>query len=97
MKSLFWKEQGQLAFRFNLDIFNEKIEEVGKALPLEHHFEKPTLFIRGGNSSYILDSDLPEIKKQFPNLELKTIPNVGHWLHAANPELFFKMTLEFLI
>jgi len=97
MKSLFWKEQGQLAFRFNLDIFNEKIEEVGKALPLENHFEKPTLFIRGGNSSYILDSDLPEIKKQFPNLELKTIPNVGHWLHAANPELFFKMTLEFLI
>ena len=44
MKSLFWREQGQLAFRFNL-----------------------------------------------------TIPNVGHWLHAENPELFLKITLDFLV
>jgi esterase len=96
MKSLFWKEKGQLAFRFNLAVFNEKIEEVGKALPDDKHFDKPTLFIRGGNSKYILDADLPEIKKQFSNLELKTIPNAGHWLHAENPSLFFEETLNFL-
>jgi pimeloyl-ACP methyl ester carboxylesterase len=97
MKSLFWREQGQLAFRFNLEVFNDKIEEVGKELPIEKHFENPTLFIRGGNSRYILDSDLPDIKRQFPNFELKTIPNVGHWLHAENPELFLKITLDFLV
>jgi esterase len=96
MKSLFWKEKGQLAFRFNLAVFNEKIEEVGKALPDDKHFDKPTLFIRGGNSKYILDADLPEIKKQFPNFELKTIPNAGHWLHAENPSLFFEETINFL-
>ena len=33
MKSLYWKEPGQLAFRFNLDVFNRKIEEVGTILP----------------------------------------------------------------
>lgn len=97
MKSLFWREQGQLAFRFNLEVFNDKIEEVGKELPIEKHFENPTLFIRGGNSRYILDSDLPDIKRQFPNFELKTIPNVGHWLHAENPELFLKITFDFLV
>lgn len=96
MKSLFWKEKGQLAFRFNLAVFNEKIEEVGKALPVENHFDKSTLFIRGGNSKYILDADLHEIKKQFSNLELKTIPNAGHWLHAENPSLFFEETINFL-
>jgi pimeloyl-ACP methyl ester carboxylesterase len=96
MKSLFWKQQGQLAFRFNLDVFNKKIEEVGKALPEDKHFEKETLFIRGGNSRYILDADVPEIKKQFPNFELKTIPNAGHWLHAENPKMFVAITLNFL-
>lgn len=96
MKSLYWKEPGQLAFRFNLDVFNRKIEEIGTTLPTNAIFEKPTLFIRGGNSNYILDTDLPEIKKHFPNLELATIPNAGHWLHAENPKLFFEETTRFL-
>ncbi|MFZ4105794.1 alpha/beta fold hydrolase [Flavobacterium sp.] len=96
MKSLFWKEPGQLAFRFNLSVFNAKIEIIGTALSEEVVFEKPTLFLRGGNSNYILDSDLPEIKKHFPNYELVTIPNAGHWLHAENPKLFFEETARFL-
>jgi pimeloyl-ACP methyl ester carboxylesterase len=96
MKSLYWKEPGQLAFRFNLDVFNRKVEEVGKTLPENAIFEKPTLFIRGGNSNYILDADFLEIKEHFPNLELATIPNTGHWLHAENPNLFFRETALFL-
>lgn len=96
MKNLYWVEPGQLAFRFNLSVFNAKIETIGEALPEENHFDKPTLFIRGGNSSYIFDTDLPEIKKHFPKFELVTIPNVGHWLHAENPKLFFEETSKFL-
>ena len=96
MKNLYWIEPGQLAFRFNLHVFNAKIETIGEALPTENHFDKPTLFIRGGNSKYILDTDLPEIKKHFPSFELATIPNAGHWLHAENPKLFFLETIRFL-
>jgi len=96
MKNLFWKEPGQLAFRFNLKVFNEKIEQIGVDLPSENRFEKPTFFIRGGNSKYILDTDLPEIQNHFPNFKLATIPNVGHWLHAENPKLFFEETINFL-
>ena len=96
MKNLYWVEPGQLAFRFNLDVFNRKIDQIGTVLPEHAHFDKPTLFIRGGNSKYILDTDVPEIKKHFPNFELTTIPNVGHWLHAENPKLFFEETARFL-
>jgi esterase len=96
MKNLYWKEPGQLDFRFNLKVFNEKIEVIGTALPENALFENPTLFIRGSNSKYILDTDLPEIKKHFPNIELATIPNVGHWLHAENPKQFFEETARFL-
>jgi esterase len=96
MKSLYWKEPGQLAFRFNLTVFNKKISEIGVALQDEALFDKPTLFIRGGNSNYILDNDIENINIHFPQMQLETIPNAGHWLHAENPKLFFEKTVTFL-
>jgi pimeloyl-ACP methyl ester carboxylesterase len=96
LKSLYWQEPGQLAFRFNLAVFNTKIDEIGKPLPENAIFTKPTLFIRGGNSNYILDEDFEKIKKHFPNSKIETIPNVGHWLHAENPKLFYEIASLFL-
>jgi pimeloyl-ACP methyl ester carboxylesterase len=96
LKSLYWQEPGQLAFRFNLAVFNKKITEIGVSLPTDLVFEKPTLFIRGGNSNYVLDQDIEAIKVQFPNAEIKTIPNAGHWLHAENPALFYQLSLSYL-
>jgi pimeloyl-ACP methyl ester carboxylesterase len=97
LKNLFWVTPGQLAFRFNLPVFNSKIEEIGKALPSQAIFQKPTLFIRGGNSNYILDADFEAIKLHFSQAIFETIPNAGHWLHAENPKLFFEITLNFLL
>ena len=96
LKNLYWQEPGQLAFRFNLAVFNEKIEEIGVPLPSELVFRKPTLFIRGGSSNYILDSDIENIVEHFPLMKLETIPNAGHWLHAENPALFYQMVISFL-
>lgn len=96
LKSLYWIEPGQLAFRFNLPVFNIQIEQIGTALPATALFENPTLFIRGGNSNYILDSDFEGIKHHFPKAVFNTISNVGHWLHAEKPEEFLKLTLKFL-
>ena len=96
MKSLYWKEPGQLAFRFNLEVFNRKMDEIGVPLPPNAVFEKPTLFIRGGKSNYILDTDFESIKQHFLNSTIETIPNAGHWLHAENPTLFHQITSSFL-
>ena len=57
----------------------------------------PVLFIRGGKSSYILDKDIPEIKKLFPFADFVTIPDAGHWLHAENPALLLKTLKYFLL
>jgi esterase len=96
MKSLYWQEPGQLAFRFNLSVFTRKMDEIGVSLPETAVFQKPALFIRGGNSDYILDSDFENIKKHFPDSKIETIPNVGHWLHAENPKMFLEMAISFL-
>ncbi len=96
MKSLYWESPGQLAFRFNLSVFTDHIEEVGKALGENKTFDKPTLFIRGGKSNYIVAADFEAITHHFPKADIQTIPNVGHWLHAENPQAFFEKVAAFL-
>ena len=95
MKSLYRAERGSFAWRFNLDAIEQNIEQVGKALE-ELDFEGETLFIRGGNSNYILDEDWPDIKLLFPNAYLATIDGAGHWLHAEKPNEFVDAVKDFL-
>ena len=57
----------------------------------------PVLFVKGGNSDYLLDEDFPEIKNFFPTAEFITIPDAGHWLHAEQPELLLKALWNFLV
>ena len=96
MKNLYWVEPGQLGFRINLLVFNEKVENIGEALPQGAHFDGPTLFLRGDRSNYIKDEDFGLIKTHFPQADIKTISNSGHWVHAENPKAFLEYTLDFL-
>lgn len=96
LKNLYWKEKETLAWRFNLEAINQNIEIVGKALKNIHPFLQPTLFIRGERSNYILESDFEEIKHIFPNSEVKTIANSGHWIHAEQPQEFIRIVSAFL-
>lgn len=96
LKNLYWEEPGQLAFRFNLPVFNANIDNIGQALPEDAVYEGKTLFLRGDRSNYIKDGDIAGIERHFPNSEIRDIANSGHWLHAENPKDFMKETLEFL-
>ena len=96
LKSLYWKTPEQLAFRFNLAVFNQKIETIGTALPFENTFSKPTLFLRGDKSDYITDADYETILHHFPSSRVATVKNAGHWLHAENPTDFFELVIAFL-
>ena len=96
LKNLYWATSEQLAFRFNLKVFNEKIETIGTALPFQNTFSKDTLFLRGDKSDYILDSDFETIYHHFPMAKIETIKNAGHWLHAENPKDFYSFVLDFI-
>lgn len=96
LKNLYWQTPLKLAFRFNLRVLTAQIEQIGKALAANAVFEKPTLFVRGQNSTYIQDGDFETIKTHFPNSKTITISNAGHWLHAENPKDFFEQTMLFL-
>jgi len=96
LKNVYWKEKGLLAYRFNLQSLTENNSEVGKALPSFTTFDGETLFLAGGNSGYITKSEVPMIKAHFPKASIKTIANVGHWLHAETPGAFYELVMRFL-
>lgn len=45
-------------------------------------------FIRGEHSSYLRKDFEPIIKRIFPNNDILTIPQSGHWVHADNTNYF---------
>lgn len=95
MKNLFWKEKGLLAWRFNLEALHANYDEVVGSIP-DFPCLTETLFIRGENSGYILDSDWDGMQDVFPNSELYSIANAGHWVHAEQPKQLSDCILNFL-
>jgi len=96
MKNIYWREKGQLDFRFNLESLTENNDEVGVGLPPFTVFEGESLFLKGENSGYISADEEPIIKAHFPDARIVTIKNAGHWLHAENPSDFLKAVEGFL-
>lgn len=95
MKSLHWKTKEELAWRFNLDVLERELSNVGEALEYGY-FDGPTLFIAGGQSGYITADDHEKIYEHFPNAELQTIEGAGHWVHAEAREAFAACVVDFL-
>ena len=96
LKSLYWKEPGQLSFRFNIEAFIDNQEVIGEALAEGTKYEGQTLFLKGGNSNYIQEKDEVLIASHFPKATVVEISNAGHWLHAENPKDFFNAVMQFI-
>lgn len=96
LKNLYWVEKGKLGLRLNLEVLREKVSEIGEPLPNGARFEKEVLFLKGERSDYIGLEDGIIIKNHFPNAEIISISNAGHWLHAENPEDFFDAVIKFV-
>ncbi len=96
LKSLYWEEKTKLALRFNLDVIDQNINMVGEALFDDATYSGPALFIDGELSNYIKPEDTLLINRHFPNARIETILGSGHWVHAEQPELFYKCIAQFL-
>ena len=96
MKNLARDDSGEFRWKMNLEVIEKNYARINEELPRERQFNKPALFIRGGNSEYIQTDDLPLMKELFPQAALVTINNAGHWVHVDAPEEFLNTVLRFL-
>ena len=102
LKNLSRSRNGTFHWKLNLAVIRKDLVRILEGLNVsefEHGHQItgfPVLFIRGANSTYILDSDIPSIRKIFPYAEVVTIPDAGHWLHAEQPELLTEKVVQFV-
>lgn len=88
---------GKLSFKCHLNNIVNGYQQILAALPTKQQFHGETLFIKGGNSDYILAQHQQAIVKLFPNSKAKIIQGAGHWLHAEKPVAFNKLCQDFLL
>jgi len=97
LKNLVRDEADKFTWKVNLPVLKNRYSEIGAGIPASARFEKPALFVRGGESNYILDEDKSLIKQVFPRSTLLTIKNAGHWVHADAPDDLLRIVQKFLL
>ena len=97
LKNLYRNENKEFAWRFNIEVLLEKVNNIQEADFVKGICRIPTNFIRGGNSNYITTKDEIIINKHFSDFSIVTIDGTGHWLHAEQPELFYDEVMRFCL
>jgi esterase len=95
LKNVYWKTDDKMDWRFNLQVITEKYNNVIVGVP-KGICETDTLFLKGEKSDYINENDLKLIEEIYPNSRVEVIANAGHWVHAEQPELFYKAVMGFI-
>ncbi len=97
MKNLHRKEDNTFGWRMNLEALDKNYEHIAAAVTAEVPFKKSTLFIKGGRSRYIQQEDIfGSIERLFTLVEIETIPDAGHWVHAQAPDEVYDLVTNFL-
>ena len=99
LRNLFTNKQGQLAFKCNLTNIAQGYKQIMRSVENQSNstFTGETLFIKGGESDYILPEHQNVITTIFPKAKAKIIQGAGHWLHAEKSIAFNKIVVDFLI
>ena len=59
-------------------------------------YSGPAQFLRGAASDYVREAHHARIRDLFPNAEIDSIPEAGHWVHAEQPVAFLERVRSIL-
>lgn len=96
VKNLKRDKDGRLSWKIHLQGIAGNYDALAMAVAPERDFINPACFVRAGRSNYVTDEDVAAIRKMFPQSEICTIPEAGHWLHVETPEAFLRCITQFL-
>ncbi|MEZ4906375.1 MAG: alpha/beta fold hydrolase [Saprospiraceae bacterium] len=83
-------------WKFNLKAISENYNQLLSSINSDHGYLGEALFVKGGNSDYILEYDWKDILELFPNAQLHTIASAGHWIHADKQQELVNEIKNFL-
>jgi len=98
LRNITMNDQGEFYFKCSLSNIEQGYPQIMRAndAPNGQTFIGDTLFIKGGDSDYILPKHQSIIASLFPNAKAKIIQGTGHWLHAEKTVAFNKVVADFL-
>lgn len=83
-------------WRLNLDALEAQMDLVTGWPAVSGSFDRPALFLSGGQSDYVGPEHRDGIKSLFPRARFARINDAGHWLHAEQPRAFEQAARVFL-
>ncbi len=96
LKNLDRNPDGSFSWKMNLEGLISNYEQINQAIHSEKRVAIPAFVIRGGKSNYVQEDDLNTFRKIFPQTELITISEAGHWVHAEAPDAFYAAVYKIL-
>lgn len=96
LMSLARGDDGCYRWRFNLEGIKRNYGALRTAPAAGRRYQGPVMFVKGGDSDYILPEHRSEVLRRFPAAQMKVMPGCGHWLHAQEPALFNGIVGRFL-
>ena len=93
------RDSGGWSWQMNLDVLGRDLDRISAwpsaELATTPPYERPVLWIGGGDSPYIRDGNKPAMKALFPHVRSATVKGAGHWVHADQPEIVTELLREF--
>jgi pimeloyl-ACP methyl ester carboxylesterase len=85
-------------WRVNLPVLEAAMPVISSfpEVPAGLRYDKPTLFIAGGRSSYVLPEHEDVIRPLFPRARPAVVRSAGHWVHAERPDDVVEILTDFL-
>lgn len=96
LRNITANKQGEFYFKCNLNNIAQGYPQIMQGINSSQIFNGETLFIKGGQSDYILPEHQKSIAAIFPYAKAKIIQGAGHWLHAEKTIAFNKIVMDFL-
>jgi esterase len=98
LRNIALNDQRSFHFKCDLNYIEQGYPQIMQSITDEtnQQFSGETLFIKGGNSNYILPEHQSAIALLFPKAKAKVIQGAGHWLHAEKTVAFNKIVKNFL-
>ena len=95
LKNLSRSQEGGYEWKMNLPVLHARYQDILAEITSGEVFEEDTLFIRGGRSDYVQNADWESIQRLFPQAQLATVKNAGHWVHAEQPQQLLQIVRNF--
>ena len=84
-------------WQMNLQLLGDHLEALADWPELGvQPYPGPVLWLAGADSSYVVAEHVPRMRLLFPRVQLVTVKNAGHWVHAEQPAVFVGALRTFL-